>query len=67
MSMPGAEGIGGGSPEWRASADQAPVSLGYVSDMYPFADKDAAEIGQLTDALPESLGGKLPDAVPQEK
>jgi hypothetical protein len=29
--MPGAEGLGGGSPEFRAATDQAPVSQGYGS------------------------------------
>lgn len=37
--MPGAEGLDGGSPELRPTADQAPVSQGYSLD----ADSESFE------------------------
>ncbi len=37
--MPGVETLGGGNPEWRVPADQAPVSPGHAPDASKIVDQ----------------------------
>ena len=60
MPAPGAEGIGGGSPEWRAPTDQAPTNPGYEDD-FPLVGGDIEQVAKMTARLPEAIGGFMLD------